>query len=179
MEMMTSTEEQDPESNLYEWEKAGDNVPEAVREEIIMFEKEREELQIRLADKDKALEEARVSLANLDVEMTTLKAEHKALKSAHSSKIIESKEYKDLLLASQQQEERIRQLEEIETKRVASRDFVPASNLQKEVWIAPEDGIRMFARLRAVIDNRVRGYLQLNESGRVLDIYPAEGRPKK
>lgn len=131
-----------------------------------------------ITDKDKALEEARVKSADLEVQCATLKAEVLAWKAETRTKVIESKEYKDLLLASQQQEERIRQLEEIETKRVASRDFVPASNLQKELWIAPEDGIRMFARLRAVIDNRVRGYLQLNESGRVTDIYPEASKKR-
>lgn len=40
--------ENDPDSNLYEWEKA--DLPAVVRNEIIMLERDRDQLQIRLQE---------------------------------------------------------------------------------------------------------------------------------
>ena len=71
---MISSEDKtkDPDSNLYEWEKPDVKIPDSVREEIAMFEKEREDLQIRLDealtlvdDKIDAIQELQIKYEDL------------------------------------------------------------------------------------------------------------------
>lgn len=136
-------------------------------------------LREEIADKDKALEQERLRNGELDVRCNALDKQISDLKQQQKAGILRSKEYQDLLIASQQQEQRINQLEEIETKRVKERDFVSAasasmsnSNKSKEIWIDPADALRMYARMRAVLDKRVRGFLQYDDlNGKVIDIY--------
>ena len=126
------------------------------------------ELERQIADKNKALEEAHVRAANLEVERDAALDENKKLKAEVKTKVLDSQPYKDLLFASQQQEERIKELEEIEAKRVAEKDFVTAKEMQQpaQIWLqGREEATRIFAELRKCIaDPKAKAFFEVEQS---------------
>lgn len=139
--------EDDPESNQYEYEK--EDISQSVKEEIAMFEKEREELQIRLTDalkladdKDRALERERLKFADLEVELGNMKANappSKSVKDVDANEELQIK-YDELKAA-------YNELLEVERLRTSKSDFQSAATLPKQVWLSAIDALNFYSVL--------------------------------